>query len=178
MENLTYIKDGRNGREAAEINGIARFQMSIAGVVSRSDYRNEEWTVYRPIAKSVHNKNEFYDHMVTVAQHAADGSGVVDSFISVARATYAPGVVLHMSVNGNESDNGYQLSPEMNELIPSGGRNTNGWYDMGAEGSKVVAFLTEVFDAANVEAARREVAENFPELTVYFEEQSDPSMGR
>ncbi len=178
MENLTYIKEIRNGKEAAVINGIARFQMSIVGVVSRSDFRNGEWTDYRPLAKSVRNKTEFYEHMITVAQHAAGGSGVVDNFISATRATFAPGIVLHTSINGNERDNGYQLSPEMNEHIPSEARNANGWYDMGPEGSKVAAFVPDVFNAANVEAARRQVAENFPELADYFDEESGPSMGR
>jgi hypothetical protein len=178
MENLTYIRDGRNGREAAVINGIARFQMGGIGVLSRSDLKNGEWTDYRPIAKAVRSKTEFYDHMITVAQHAAGGSGVVDNFISSTMATFAPGVVLHTSINGNERDNGYQLSPEMNEHIPSEARNANGWYDMGPEGSKVAAFVPDVFNAANVEAARRMVAENFPELAVYFEEQSGPFMGR
>lgn len=178
MENLTYIKDSRNGHEAAVINGIARFQMSIVGVVSRSDFRDGEWADYRPIAKSVHNKTEFYEHMITVAQHAAGGSGVVDNFISGMRATFAPGVVLHTSVNGDKSDNGYQLSPEMNEHIPFEGRNANGWYDMIDEGSKVPAFVPAVFNEREVEAARRQVAENFPELADFFEDQSAPSMGR
>ncbi len=178
MENLTYIRDSRNGQEAAVINGIARFQMSIVGVVSRSDLRNGEWTDYRPVAKSVHNKTEFYEHMITVAQHAAGGSGVVDSFTSASRAVFAPGVALHARVNGDERVNGYQLSPEMNEHIPAEARNANGWYAMGPEGSKVAAFVPDVFNAANVEASRRQVAENFPELADYFQEASRPSMGR
>lgn len=178
MENLTYIKDSRNGQEAAVINGIARFQMSVVGVVSRSDFRNGEWTDYRPIAKSVHNRTEFYEHMITVAQHAAGGSGVVDNFTSGMRATFAPGVVLHTNVNGNNRDNGYQLSPEMNEHIPAEARNANGWYDMGPEGSKVAAFVPDVFNEASVEAARRQVAENFPDLADYFNEESGPAMGR
>lgn len=178
MENLTYIRDSRNGQEAAVINGIARFQMSVVGVVSRSDFRNGEWTDYRPIAKSVHNRTEFYEHMITVAQHAAGGSGVVDNFTSGMRATFAPGVVLHTNVNGNNRDNGYQLSPEMNEHIPAEARNANGWYEMGPEGSKVPAFVPDVFNEDNVEAARRQVAEDFPDLADYFNEESGPAMGR
>jgi hypothetical protein len=178
MENLTYIKDSRNGQEAAVINGIARFQMSIVGVLSRSDFRKGEWADYRPIARSVQNKTEFHEHMITVAQHAAGGSGVVDNFISSMRAIFAPGVVLHTSVNGDRSDNGYQLSPEMNEHVPSEGRNANGWYDMVEDGSKVAAFVPGVFNKETVEAAQRHVSEDFPELAVYFEESATPSMGQ
>ena len=177
MENLTYVKDSRNGQEAAIINDVARFQMSSVGVVSRSDLQEGEWTDYRPIGRSVRNRTDFHEYMTTVAQHAAT-SGVIGNFTSETRVLVGEGVVMHTSVDGDRRNIGYQLSPEMNEYIPEEGRNENGWYAIGNEMSKVAAFVPDVFSDKSVEAARRGVAEHFPDLEIYLEERSAPSMLR
>lgn len=179
MDNLTYIKDSRNGNEAAVVNGIARFQMSSVGVVSRSDMQDGEWSDYRPIPKSVKSKTEFYEYMITVAQHAfVAQSGVVDSRTSETRVIIGEGVVMHTCVNGDRQKIGYQLSPEINEHIPEEGRNEDGWYEVGPEISKVAAFVPDVFGQNAVDAARKFVSEYFPELAIHFEEPATPSMGR
>ena len=177
MENLTYVRDSRNGQEAAVINGIARFQMSSVGVVNRSDLQDGEWADYRPIARSVRNGTDFHEYMTTVAQHAAV-SGMIGNFTSDTRVPVGEGIVMHTGVNGDRRSIGYQLSPEVNEYIPEEGRNQNGWYAIGGEMSKVAAFVPDVFDEKSVEAARRTVAENFPELAPYVEDGATPSMKR
>ena len=172
MENLTYVKDSRNNREAAQIDGVARFQMGGIGVLSRSDLEDGIWSDYRPIAKSVASRTEFYEHMIGVAQHAAATGQVID-LISGTRALLGPGVTLHIGAEDGLGC-GYQLSPEQNERIPEEARSASGWYAMPGMGSLVTAFLPELFPERSVEIAREAVAEEFPDLSALLEGAAAP----
>ncbi|NTF17425.1 hypothetical protein G6L37_03235 [Agrobacterium rubi] len=169
MDNLTYVKDSRNGREAAVINGEARFQLGGIGVVYRSDLEDGAWTSYSPIPMSFSFKSEFYEHMITVAQHAAQ-TGNVSNMISGLRTVFGDGVAMCVGIDGERDRVGYQLSPEMNERIPEAGRNPDGWYPIAdGETALVAAFIPECFSDDVVETARDAVMRDFPDLAASFD---------
>lgn len=178
MDNITYIRDSRNQQEAALVNGVARFQMSIGGVVSRSDLVDGEWSSYRPIPRSVRDRTDFYNYMITVAQHASTSRETVDSFTSDSRVLIHEGIVMHVGVNGDRMAIGYQVDPSLNEQIPKKGRAKNGWYPLGPEASIVPAFISHAFPAQTVKAARDEIRKHFPDLSHHFEDSPSPMRPR